>query len=125
MSKPTTSYPPPFQDSERTAVLERDLYHLDARLTDLSTTVDAAHHRLFTLSERIKRAEWQLDATTTSLASLQQHTTQISDKLPDVEALVRAFRWIMEAVKYILGIAILAGAIAGGQTVDALRAIFN
>lgn len=125
MSQRQNTSLPPFEQSERTAVLERDLYHLDQRLGELSGTVDVAHNRLFALSERIKRAEWQLDATTSSLQELQKNTVAISDRMPDLESMVRAFRWIMEAVKYILGIAILAGAIAGGQTVEALKAIFN
>lgn len=125
MSQRQNTSLPPFEQSERTAVLERDLYHLDQRLGELSGTVDVAHTRLHTLSERIRRAEWRLDATTSSLQELQKHTVAISERMPDLESMVRAFRWIMEAVKYVLGIAILAGAIAGGQTVEALKAIFN
>lgn len=125
MSHRQPPYQPQYADSERTAVLERDLYHLDSRLTDLTSTVDAAHNRLFALSERIKRAEWQLDATTSSLQKLQEHTTDISDKMPDIESLTKVLKWILEALKYILGLAILAGAFAGGQGAELLKALFG
>lgn len=119
------SYPPPFEKSERTAVLERDLYHLDSRLNDLTSTVDAAHTRLHALSERIRLAEWQLDATTTSLATLQQHTTSIGERMPDIEGMLRVVRWVLDSLKYVIGAAILAGAWASGQAVDVLKILFS
>lgn len=124
--RPTTpQLPRPFEQSERLPIVERDLYHLDARLTDLTGTVDAAHNRLHALSERIERAEWQLDATTKSLSTLEKHTSSIADKMPDIESMIRAMRWIMEGIKYIVGMAILAGAIAGGHGVEALKALLE
>lgn len=118
-------YPPPSDSGERTAVIERDLYHLDQRLGELSGTVTAANGRLHALSERIRQAEYQLDATTTSLVSLQGHTADMADKLPDIESMVRVLRWLTEAVKYVLGLAILAGALAGGQTGEVIKAVFG
>lgn len=115
----------PYEPSERTAVLERDIYHMDARLNDLSDTVDSAHARLHALSERIRRAEYQLDSTTSSLISLQKHTTNIAEKMPDIEGMIKVLRWMMEAIKYIAGMAIIAGALAGGQTMEALKAVFG
>lgn len=125
MAHRTPTSPPHYNDSDRLQIVERDLYHLDVRLTDLTGTVDAAHNRLHALSERIKRAEWQLDATTTSLVSLQKHTTNIAETMPDIEGIIRMIRWLVEAIKYILGMAILAGAVAGGQGVEALKALFG
>lgn len=125
MDRSRPQYPPPFADSERTAVLERDLYHLDSRLTDLSQTVDVAHTRLHALSERIRRAEWQLDATTTSLSALQEHSTEMNAKLPDIEGALRVLKWIIDSLKYLLAAAIFAGAFASGQTLSFLKALLG
>ena len=118
-------YQPRYETGERTAVIERDIYHLDARLTDLAQTVDLTNNRLHALSTRTQQAEHTLTNTVANLEKLQRHSAQLADKIPDLETMVRMMKWIMDGIKYIAGLAILAGAIAGGQTVEALRAIFG
>lgn len=118
-------YQPPWQGSERTAIVERDLYHLDQRLTHLATTVDVAHDRLAALYKRIERAEWQLDATTTALQDLGQHTTDLAHKLPEIEQTARMLRWIVDSAKYLLAAAILAGTFASTQSLALVRALFG
>lgn len=66
-----------------------------------------------------------MDATTTSLRSLQDHTTSIADKMPDIEGIIKMLRWLVEAVKWVVGFAILAGALAGGQTIDVIKVMFG
>lgn len=125
MPQRQTTYQTPYEGSERTAVVERDLYHLDQRLNHLTVAVDAAHGRLHALSKRIERTEWQLDATTSSLEGLRNHTSQMNDKLPDLEATLRIMRWIVDSAKYLLAAAIIAGTFASGSTMALLRALFD
>lgn len=125
MTNRPTHYPPPYDRSERTAVLERDLHHIDARMNDLANTVDATNNRLHTLAERIRTAEHTLHMTTRDLEVLQTYSTQLAAKIPDLEAMVRTIKWLLDAMKYLAGLAILAGAIAGGETMQALKAIFG
>ena len=120
-----TPHPPHYDHATRQALLENDIYHLDARLNELTNAVEATSQRLHALSTRTQQAEYTLRDTVRGLETLQGHSAQLAEKMPDLEGMVRMLRWLLDALKYLAGLAILAGAIAGGQTMQALKAIFG
>lgn len=125
MSLPTPPSPPHYVESERTAILERDLYHLDQRMTATLATVDTLGRRVHALSERIQRAETVLDQSIRDIAEVNTATSHLRSKIPDIEAVLKVLRWVTEGGKYLLGLGLVLGAVTGKLSLDALAKIFG
>lgn len=113
------------QPSERTAVVERDLYHLDQRMMITVGQIDHLGARVHALSERIQRAENVLDQSIKDIADLSTATCQLTERMPDVESILKVMRWMTEGLKYVIGIGLVASALTGKLSIEVLQAVFG
>jgi chromosome segregation ATPase len=103
---------------ERTVVLERDLYHLGESVT---TTTDRLNH----LHTRLRTAEYHLDHATLALERLETVTDTLQQRIPDLENVQRLIRWLLDALKYVTGMAIFLGVLSGKLSVGSLESILQ
>jgi uncharacterized protein YoxC len=122
MNLPSTTSPRP---SERTAVLERDLYHLEQRMMSTIGQIDHLGARVHALSDRIQRAETVLDQSIKDIAELSTATSHLTERVPDIEGVLKLLRWASEGLKYLIGIGLVAAAISGKLSMDVLSALFG
>lgn len=125
MNLPNGTSLPPYEGSERTAVLERDLYHLDQRMMVTVGQIDHLGARVHALSERIQRAEGVLDQSIRDIAELNTATSHLTARVPDIESILKVLRWATEGLKYLIGIGLVAAAISGKLSMDVLSGLFG
>jgi len=125
MNLPTGTSPQPYEGSERTAVLERDLYHIDQRLMMTVGQIDHLGARVHALSDRIQRAENVLDQSIRDIAELSTATSTLTSRVPDIEAILRVLRWATEGLKYLIGIGLVAAAVTGKLSLEVLASLFG
>jgi len=105
---------------ERTAIVERDLYHLDQRVMVYMANIENLSERLHDLSDRVKTAETVLDSSLRDIQELSDATEKIKEKVPDMDRLMKIVGWMMDIMKYAIGLAIIVGAITGKLSWGAL-----
>ena len=103
---------------ERTVVLERDLFHLGESVTSMSDRI--AH-----LTARMQTAEYHLDHAILNIRKLEQVTEEVNQRVPDLENAQRLMTWLLDALKYITGIAIFLGVVSGKLSVSTLETLFQ
>lgn len=112
------NWPPQFMRSlnERTAVLERDLYHVDRQVRQVSG-------QLTGLTERIHSAESSFDSTIRNIEALENMTADLSIRVPDIEGLFKIGGWMFGILKVAIGGALFIGVASGNLTIEALGAL--
>lgn len=98
---------------ERTAVLERDLYHMTESVREVSG-------RLSHLNSRMQTAEYHLEHAMDNIELLETVTTEINQRVPDLKQAQMLIRWLIDALKYIVGIAIFLGVLSGRLSWEAM-----
>lgn len=98
---------------ERTAVLERDLYHMTESVKEVSG-------RLSHLNCRMQTAEYHLEHAMDNIKILEELTQEINNRVPDLKQAQLLIRWLIDALKYVIGIAIFLGALSGKLSWEAL-----
>lgn len=108
--------PPPYVRSlsERTACLERDLYHVDQNVQEINT-------RMVSLMERMRTTEAHMEATVRSIDHLEASTKDLVSKVPDIAQVMKILAWLFDLLKYIAGLILLMGAASGAITADSLK----
>lgn len=106
---------------ERAGMIERDVYHLDVRVTELAQAHAATSNRLHALSARSQQNEIRLN----QLDESHKHLEHLAEKIPDLESIARVIGWILGTLKVMAGFAILAAALANERGAEALKAFFG
>ena len=99
--------------SERTVVLECDLHHMTMEVKEVSA-------RLTHLNARMQTAEYHLEHAMDNIQILEEATKKVSNRVPDLSQARMLLRWLGDATKYAVGMAIILGVVRGDISLGSL-----